>query len=95
MGAQTGRPVGKGAVVVGDSGWGKRAPASKPWEKKSAAAAAATGTGATTTSIASPKPPGPAETPKAIHPSWEAARLRKEKEMAMASAPKAKKIVFD
>ena len=30
-----------------------------------------------------------------LHPSWEAARLRKAKEAAQASAPKATKITFD
>ena len=30
-----------------------------------------------------------------LHPSWEAARLRKQKEEALASAPKATKITFD
>lgn len=46
-------------------------------------------------------PPAPAAAAPAskpdehLHPSWEAARLRKQKEMAIKNAPKATKIVFD
>lgn len=32
---------------------------------------------------------------KNLHPSWEAAKLRKQKEMGAGAAPKATKIVFD
>lgn len=66
--------------AVRDAGWQRAAP------KPAAAAAPA---------VAAKPPPKPATTVTGTeHPSWIAAKLRKEREMA-APAAKPKKIVFD
>lgn len=105
--------AGKGqSAVQGDGGWGARttnnasaapaatiaqAPSSKPWERSNG------GVGVTKPSEAKPSAPAVAKVDdkaKALHPSWEAARLRKQKESMMGVNPvpgaaKPKKIVFD
>ena len=50
--------------------------------------------GAAVSSVSASVPPAAAGGAH-LHPSWEAARLRKQKEEALASAPKATKITFD
>lgn len=106
--------AGKGQVAIaGDGGWTARAaktgsaasvptsaptPASKPWEKSNNAAPKAFASQAPTPG-AKTAPSGD-DKPKALHPSWEAAKLRKQKESMMgmnpgAGAAKPKKIVFD
>jgi hypothetical protein len=101
QGTQAGGKWSKGAV--GDKGWGGRQPGSEFAPKPQVRAEA-------TSTLARPAVPPPrpvekvADKPlKAEHPSWEAARLRKQKEAQMASAAlsgggqavKPKKIVFD
>lgn len=75
-----------------DQGWGQRrdgeeAPAAAPPAAKSRPAAARS----------APAPAAQAKSDASLHPSWEAARLRKQREMGGAggAAPKPTKIVFD
>ena len=99
QGTQTGGKWSKGAV--GDKGWGGRQPGPAPESRTRPEPTAAPA-----------RPAVPAFKPvekvadkplKAEHPSWEAARLRKQKEAQLASAAlsgngqanKPKKIVFD
>lgn len=92
----------EGAKVVEDAGWGGRpvhasaggnstGDRGKPYDRPSAASSAATAKSA-------------ADKDKPVHPSWEAARKRKEMQMAMSKAlssggagagVRPKKIVFD
>lgn len=93
-----------------DSGWGGRAASSKPTKyrfgkraEKDAAQAPAAAAPPPVPALPAPVKTGPPSGKAgASHPSWEAARLRKQKEMAAASAAlgapgavKPKKIVFD
>jgi len=75
-----------------DSGWGARGargPAPAP-----AAAPAAVAPAARAAPAAPARKPAPAQEDK-MHPSWLAAKARKEREMAVAKEVKATKIVFD
>ena len=100
-GTQVGGNWSKGAV--GDQGWGGRKPVSTGEPKPSFIAGDSAPARPAVAAAVSNKPVVDKALEKPAHPSWEAARLRKQKEAQMASAAlsgggqaaKPKKIVFD